>query len=63
MRNRLIKLFLLCLLGLSSAFGVPMNPKDVEELQEGMSQAKENRLEDHGDSGDPDTTDDRHHGS
>ena len=51
------------MLGLSSTFGIPMNPKDVEELQEGMSQAKENRLEEHGDSGDPDTTDDRHHGS
>lgn len=64
MKNKLLKIFLLCLLAYGSILGIPMDPKEIEELMAGMNQAKECTFEEEADSGDPDTTDGRkiHHG-
>ena len=59
MRNKLLKIFLLSVLAFGSVLGIPVNPKDIEDLLAGMNQAKERALEEHDDSGDPETTDRR----
>lgn len=59
MRNKLLKIFLLSVLAFGSILGIPINPKDVEDLLAGMNQAKERTIEEYDDSGDPDTTEGR----
>jgi len=60
MKNKLLKIFILAVLAFGSIIGVPMNPREVEEMLAGMNQAKEKTFEEHDDSGDPDITDGRH---
>jgi len=59
MKNKLLKIFVLLLLAYGSLIGIPMNFREVEELLAAMNQTKEKTLEEHDDSGDPDTTDGR----
>ena len=59
MKNKLRQIFLLCVLAFGSIIGVPINPRDVEELLAGMNQAKEKTIQESSDSGDSDTTDGR----
>lgn len=63
MKNKLLKIFLLCLLAYSSILGIPMNPREIEELLAGMNQAKECTRQEQEGSGDPDTTDGRSNAS
>jgi len=56
MRDKLLKMFVLAVLAFGSIIGMPINPKDVEELLAVMNRAKEKQVEEHYDSGDPDTT-------
>ena len=59
MKDKLLKIFVLAVLAFGSICGMPINPKDVEELLAVMNQAKEMKIEEHYDNGDPDTTDGR----
>jgi hypothetical protein len=52
-KNKLRKIFLLSVLGFGSAFGLPMDPQEVEELLDAMNRPKaEVTIPDHDDNGD-----------